>query len=78
MEESAPPSAALERVKKGFVAFGASLEEGFGYVRAAVVGFTKKLTAKSEEDATAADMQAAKMQVAAADRAEDIKKGLHH
>lgn len=76
MEDSPPPSTALERMKSGFVAFGASLEEGFGYAKASVVGFTKKLTAKSEKDATAADMQAAKMQVAAADHAEDVKKGL--
>ncbi|KAL1540226.1 hypothetical protein AAHA92_24608 [Salvia divinorum] len=70
MEESRP----LERMKKGLVGFGASLGEGFGYAKAAVVGFTKKLTAKSEEDATAADLQTAKMQVAAADHAEDIKR----
>ncbi|KAH6796203.1 hypothetical protein C2S51_037189 [Perilla frutescens var. frutescens] len=85
MEGSLAPSTAekkmeetpLQRIKKWCVLLGASLEEGFGYAKGAVVGFTKKLTAKSEEDATAADMQAAKMQVAAADHAEDVKKSLY-
>lgn len=81
MEESREPSGkeetALERIKKGFVWAGASFEEGFVHTKAAVVGFAKKLTAKSEKDATDADMQAAKMQVAAADHAEDIKKSLN-
>lgn len=81
MEESREPSSkeetALERMKKGFVWAGASLEERFVQTKAAVVGFANKLAAKSEKDATDADMQAAKMQVAAADHAEDIKKSLH-
>lgn len=79
MEESRPPppTTPLERMKKGFVGFGASVEEGFEQAKASVVGFAKKLTAKTEEDATAADMQTAKMQVAAADRAADIKNRVH-
>lgn len=35
-----------------------------------------KITAKNEKEATAADLQATKMQVEAADEAENIKKRL--
>lgn len=38
----------------------------------------KKLTAKNEQEASEADLQAAKMQVDAADAAEDTKNRLNH
>lgn len=64
-------------IKRVCVSTAASIGEGFGYLKAAAVGLTKKLTAKTEEDATDADLQVAKMQVEAADHAEDVKNRLH-
>ncbi|CAA0843385.1 Unknown protein [Striga hermonthica] len=78
MEESRPPATADKgvSVKKGLVALTASMQERLGYLKALAVGFTKKLTTKGEKEATEADMQTAKMQVDAANRAEGIKKSL--
>ncbi|KAL8490392.1 hypothetical protein ACS0TY_025561 [Phlomoides rotata] len=72
-KEETPP---LHGLKTVCVSTTASIGEGFGYLKAAAVGLTKKLTAKTEKEATDADLQVAKMQVDAADHAEDIKNGL--
>ncbi|KDP41507.1 hypothetical protein JCGZ_15914 [Jatropha curcas] len=67
---------AMSRMKKECLAFAVSLQEGFRYMKALFVGQAKKITAKNEKEATAADLQANKMQVEAADEAEKIKKSL--
>ncbi|KAB2030415.1 hypothetical protein ES319_D05G229900v1 [Gossypium barbadense] len=67
-------SSMLSRVKKDCFAFGVSLQEGFRYVKATLVGLAKKLKARDEQEAAIADLQAQKMQVKAADEAEDTKK----
>ncbi|KAK9270343.1 hypothetical protein L1049_025922 [Liquidambar formosana] len=67
----------MSRMKKDCISFGASLQEGFGYVRAFFVGQAKKLTARNEKEATKADLQAARMQVEATDAAEDTKNRLN-
>ncbi|XP_011098641.1 uncharacterized protein LOC105177259 [Sesamum indicum] len=88
MEESSPPlptankgkqesASAAHYAKKRCLSLAASLGEGVGYLKASVVGLSKKLTAKTEKEATDADLQTAKMQVQAADHAEDVKKRLH-
>ncbi|KAL0352441.1 UNVERIFIED_CONTAM: hypothetical protein Scaly_1632800 [Sesamum calycinum] len=85
MEESSPPLATANKgkresaahyAKKRCLSLAASLGEGVGYLKASVVGLSKKLSAKTEKEATDADLQTAKMQVQAADHAEDIKKRL--
>lgn len=65
-------------MKKTFLSFKASLQESFQYMKASIVGQGKKLTAKNEQEASEADLQAAKMQVDAADAAEDTKNRLNH
>ncbi|KAK8552118.1 hypothetical protein V6N13_120541 [Hibiscus sabdariffa] len=67
----------MSRLKKDCLAFGVSLQEGFRYVKATVVGQAKKLTAKDEKEAATADLQAQKMQVEAADEAENNKKRIY-
>ncbi|XP_015886045.3 uncharacterized protein LOC107421335 [Ziziphus jujuba] len=64
------------RMKKDCLAFLVSVQEGFEYVKAFFVGQAKKMTAKSEEEAARADLQASKMQAEAADAAEDVKTRL--
>ncbi|PON85717.1 hypothetical protein TorRG33x02_184470 [Trema orientale] len=64
------------RAKKDCLSFFVSLKEGFQYVKASIVGQAKKLTARNEREATEADLKAAKMQVEAADAAEDAKSRL--
>ncbi|KAK4428608.1 hypothetical protein Salat_1160600 [Sesamum alatum] len=84
MKESSPPStankgkqeSAAHYVKKRCLSLAASMGEGVGYLKATVVGLSKKLTSKTEKEATDADLQTAKMQVEATDHAEDIKKRL--
>ncbi|KAE8057099.1 hypothetical protein FH972_013816 [Carpinus fangiana] len=69
-------TSAMSRMKKDCLWFAASMQEGFGYVKAGFIALTKKLTARSEKEATEADLMAAKMQVEAADAAEETKKRL--
>ncbi|XAR48481.1 hypothetical protein NMG60_11031309 [Bertholletia excelsa] len=66
----------VSRLKKGCLFFAASVQEGFGYLKALLVGQAQKLTARNEKEATEADLRTAKMQVEAADAAEDTKKRL--
>ncbi|CAL9112435.1 unnamed protein product [Musa textilis] len=61
-------------MKKGLVSLTASLEEGLQDAKASVTGLVKKATAKNEQEASEADLQTAKMQVEAADAAENKKK----
>ncbi|XP_004287438.1 PREDICTED: uncharacterized protein LOC101307528 [Fragaria vesca subsp. vesca] len=67
----------LSRMNKGCLSFTASLQEGFRYVKAFFVGQAKRLTARSEKEATEADLVTAKMQVEATDAAEDTKSRLN-
>ncbi|KAK8642695.1 hypothetical protein V6N13_012032 [Hibiscus sabdariffa] len=67
----------MSRLKKDCLAFGISLQEGFRYVKATIVGQAKKLKAKDEKEAATADLQAQKMQVEAADEAENNKKRIY-
>ncbi|GMI91024.1 hypothetical protein like AT2G38465 [Hibiscus trionum] len=67
----------MSRLKKDCLAFGVSLQEGFRYVKATIVGQAKKLKAKDEKEAATADLQAQKMQVEAADEAEHNKKRIY-
>ncbi|XP_059462046.1 uncharacterized protein LOC132191042 [Corylus avellana] len=69
-------TSAMSRMKKDCLWLAASMEEGFGYVKARFISLTKKLTARNEKEATEADLMAAKMQVEAADAAEETKKRL--
>ncbi|OAY23167.1 uncharacterized protein LOC110606336 [Manihot esculenta] len=71
-----PGTSAMSRMKKDCLYFTVSLQEGFRYVKATILGQALKITAKNEKEATAADLQATKMQVEAADEAENIKKRL--
>ncbi|MCL7045013.1 hypothetical protein MKW94_002670 [Papaver nudicaule] len=66
----------MSGIKNGFVSFTASVQEGFGNVKAFFVGNTKKLMAKNEKESSEADLQTAKMQVDATNAAEDTKKRL--
>ncbi|EXC01186.1 hypothetical protein L484_025564 [Morus notabilis] len=61
------------RMKKDCLSFLVSLKEGFQYVKASIFGQAKKLTARNEREATQADLKAEKMQVDAANAAEDAK-----
>ncbi|CAL1406502.1 unnamed protein product [Linum trigynum] len=63
-------------MKKDCMWLAVSVQEGFRYIKAFFVGQAKKLTAKSEEAAAAAELQTSKMQVEAADEAETAKKKL--
>ncbi|XP_052188168.1 uncharacterized protein LOC127798673 isoform X2 [Diospyros lotus] len=65
---------AASRIKKDCLSFAASLQEGVGNFKALVVGLGKKIRARNEKEATEADLQTAKMQVEAADAAEDTKR----
>lgn len=64
-------------VIRGCATFGVSLQEGFRYLKATLVGQTKKLRAQTEKEVTEADMMAAKKQVDAADAAENAKKRIN-
>ncbi|RWW01886.1 hypothetical protein BHE74_00024813 [Ensete ventricosum] len=66
----------IEKTNKGLVSLAASLEEGLQDAKASVTGLVKKATAKTEQEASEADLRTAKMQVEAADAAEKKKKQL--
>ncbi|CAN6584239.1 unnamed protein product [Malus baccata var. baccata] len=68
----------MSRLKNDCLSFTVLLQEGFRYVKACFVGQDKKLTAGNEQEATEAELQTAKMQVEAADAAEDTKNRLHN
>ncbi|KAK7385408.1 hypothetical protein VNO78_31126 [Psophocarpus tetragonolobus] len=67
----------VSRLKKGCISFAASIQEGFRYVKAFFVGQAKTITARNEKEASEAELEATKMQVEAADAAEDIKNKLN-
>ncbi|XP_058221979.1 uncharacterized protein LOC131331985 [Rhododendron vialii] len=71
-----PEQSAVSPVTRGFASFAASLQEGFGNFKALVVGQAKKMSARNEKESSEADLRTAKMQVEAADAAEDTKKRL--
>ncbi|OIT00337.1 PREDICTED: uncharacterized protein LOC109230434 [Nicotiana attenuata] len=73
--KSATP-ATKSKFTKGFLYFTTSLQQCCRYIKAFFVGQGKKMTARSEEEATQADMLKAKMEVEAADAAENTKKRL--
>ncbi|WOH02723.1 hypothetical protein DCAR_0522112 [Daucus carota subsp. sativus] len=60
-------------LKRAWVNMSATLQEHFRYFKASLYGLGKKVTARSEKEAAEADLQAAKMQVEAADAAEESK-----
>ncbi|XWS14890.1 hypothetical protein CRYUN_Cryun35bG0047700 [Craigia yunnanensis] len=64
-------TSAMSRIKKYCLAFG-----GFRHVKAILVGQTKRLKARNEK-ATAAELQAQKMQVEAANEAENTKERIY-
>ncbi|KAJ4851075.1 hypothetical protein Tsubulata_009592 [Turnera subulata] len=66
----------LSHMKKGCLSFAVSLQESFRNIKATVVGQAKQITARNEKEAAAAELQAEKMQVEAADEAEKAKKRL--
>ncbi|XVF39674.1 hypothetical protein PTKIN_Ptkin01aG0052200 [Pterospermum kingtungense] len=70
-------TSARSQIKKHILAFGVSLQEGFGYVKAIIVGQAKKLKARNEQEATAAELQSQKMQVEAVNEAESIKETIY-
>ncbi|XVE95156.1 hypothetical protein REPUB_Repub02eG0072200 [Reevesia pubescens] len=70
-------TSAMSRIKKDCLAFGVSLQEGFRYVKAILVGQAKKRKARNEKEATAAELQTQKMQVEAADEAENSKEKIY-
>ncbi|KAK3423450.1 hypothetical protein EUGRSUZ_F00437 [Eucalyptus grandis] len=63
--------------KKECLSFAVSVQEGLRYVKALLLGQAKKMRARNEREATEADLRTAKMQVDAADAAEDAKKRIH-
>ncbi|XP_021849965.1 uncharacterized protein [Spinacia oleracea] len=65
-------------VKSSCLSFYVSLQECFGYCKAFVVGQGKRLMARNEKEATTADLQTAKMQVEAADDADEKKMHIHN
>ncbi|KAL3514295.1 hypothetical protein ACH5RR_027012 [Cinchona calisaya] len=69
-------SSGAYNIKRECLSFTTSLQEGFRYIKAIFVGQAKKITAKNEKEATEADLLASKMQVDAADEAENTKKKL--
>ncbi|XP_074364802.1 uncharacterized protein LOC141705811 [Apium graveolens] len=85
--ESPPPAPAandgvkpeeVSTLKRGWVNLTVSLQEHFRYFKASLLGLGKKMRARNEKEAAEADLQAAKMQVEAADAAEDSKNQLSH
>ncbi|XVF64925.1 hypothetical protein PTKIN_Ptkin09bG0205700 [Pterospermum kingtungense] len=68
----------ISRIKKDCLAFGVSLQEGLRYVKAILVGQSKKLKARNEKEVAAADLQAQKIQVEAADKAETTKETIYN
>ncbi|KAL6317328.1 hypothetical protein AAG906_030081 [Vitis piasezkii] len=76
-KRSEQQTSVTSRVKRDCISFFVSLQEGFRYFKALLVGQGKKMTARNEKEATQADLLTEKMQVEAADAAEDTKKNLH-
>ncbi|KAI4388683.1 hypothetical protein MLD38_000989 [Melastoma candidum] len=72
-DSSKRKSAGSGYIKRHCMPFAVSLEEGLRYVKALLLGQAKKLTAKNEKEALEADLRTSKMQVEAADSAEDTK-----
>ncbi|XVE55635.1 hypothetical protein DITRI_Ditri03aG0174500 [Diplodiscus trichospermus] len=70
-------TSAMSRIRKDCLAFVVSLQEGFRYVKAILVGQAKKLKAKNEKEAAAAELQSQKMQVEAANEAEKTKETIY-
>lgn len=68
----------VPRIKTSFLAFMASLKEGFRNVKAVLLGFVMQLKAKNEREATEASLRAEKMQVDAANEAERTKNKLYN
>ncbi|QCE00750.1 hypothetical protein DEO72_LG7g2040 [Vigna unguiculata] len=64
------------RLGRSCISFAASVQEGFRYVKAFFVGQVKTITARNEQEASEAELEATKKQVDAADAAEDIKNRL--
>ncbi|CAJ1971658.1 unnamed protein product [Sphenostylis stenocarpa] len=64
------------RLRRSCLSFAASVQEGFRYIKAFFVGQVKTITARNEQEASEAELEATKMQVDAADAAEDIKNRL--
>ncbi|XP_027333744.1 uncharacterized protein LOC113848435 [Abrus precatorius] len=67
----------VSRLKKSCLSLAASIQESFRYVKAFFVGQAKTITARNEKEASVAELEATKMQVEAADAAEDIKNRLN-
>ncbi|TKY56350.1 hypothetical protein E2542_SST20793 [Spatholobus suberectus] len=67
----------VSRLRKSCLSFAASLQEGFRYVKAFFLGQAKTITARNEKEASAAELEATKMQVEAVDAAENIKSRLN-
>ncbi|XP_022132044.1 uncharacterized protein LOC111005010 [Momordica charantia] len=67
----------MDRIKSGCMSFYASSQETLRYVKAFFVGWGKKMTAKTEEEAAKADLKTAKMQVQATEAAENTKNQLN-
>ncbi|KAK6245798.1 hypothetical protein QUC31_000576 [Theobroma cacao] len=67
----------MSRTKKDCLAFALSLQEGCRYVKAILVGQAKKLKARNEKEVMAAELQAQKWQVEAADEAENAKERIY-
>ncbi|KAM7514481.1 hypothetical protein LguiA_004064 [Lonicera macranthoides] len=67
----------MSRIKEDCLSFAVSVQQGFRYFKAILVGQAKKMRAKNEKEATEADLIAEKMQVDAADAAERTKNQLH-
>ncbi|XP_028782633.1 uncharacterized protein LOC114757258 [Neltuma alba] len=65
------------RLKKNCLLVVASLQEGLTYVKAFFIGQTKMIKARNEEEASVAELETEKMQVAAADAAEATKTKLN-
>ncbi|ERN14343.1 hypothetical protein AMTRI_Chr13g90730 [Amborella trichopoda] len=67
-----------ERLKNKTLAFSASFTEGLRYIKATILGQVRKMKAKDEKEASEADLLTAKMQVDAANTAEESKKQLEN
>ncbi|BAT81686.1 hypothetical protein VIGAN_03147600 [Vigna angularis var. angularis] len=64
------------RLRRSCLSFAASVQEGFRYVKAFFVGQVKTITARNEQEASEAELEATKKQVDATDAAQDIKNRL--
>ncbi|KAJ4785312.1 hypothetical protein LUZ62_036558 [Rhynchospora pubera] len=76
MEQGNGGEGFVANVRNQATAFGASIQEGWEYIKASIRGHVKKAKAKNEKEASEADMQTAKAQVEATDEAEAKKKQL--